>query len=299
MSVATTLHWILRVAICMEFVGHGAFGIIGKEAWVPYFSVFGFTDSQAWTLMPLVGAVDISLGVISLFRPTRAVLLHMTLWGLMTAMLRPATGEPIWELFERGGNYAVPLAFLFLVGGGGRSFKGWFANATPTLNRITAQRMGWTLRIGTALLLVGHGGFGAFMHREAWTGYFAELGVAPETVASADLASLVGWFEIALGLAVLSRPARSLLVFVVGWKIGTEYLRPLAGEPMWEFIERGGSYAAPLALLYVQRYLRRFAGGGPERPVSKPVVTAPGTWSPMEANYDSPIPELAPTASTN
>ncbi len=179
MSVTTTLHWIFRVAICMEFVGHGAFGIIGKEAWVPYFSVFGFTDSQAWTLMPLVGAVDISLGMISLFRPTRAVLLHMTFWGLMTAMLRPATGEPIWELFERGGNYAVPLAFLFLVGGGGRSFKGWFASATPTLNRITAQRMGSTLRIGTALLLVGHGGFGAFMHREAWTGYFAELGVAP------------------------------------------------------------------------------------------------------------------------
>jgi hypothetical protein len=38
-------------------------------------------------------------------------------------------------------------------------------------------------------------------------------------------------------------------VFVFVWKVGTEALRPLAGEPIWEFVERSGSYAAPLALL--------------------------------------------------
>jgi hypothetical protein len=41
-----------------------------------------------------------------------------------------------------------------------------------------------------------------------------------------------------------------MLVFV--WKLGTEALRPLAGEPIWEFIERGGSYGAPLALAWLQ-----------------------------------------------
>lgn len=257
LPVATTLHWILRIAVCMEFVGHGAFGIIGKEAWVPYLTVFGFTESQAWKVMPIVGAVDISLGIVALFRPMRAVLAHMAIWGLMTAALRPLTGEAVWELLERAGNYAVPLAFLFLVGGGGRSLTRWFAYAPPALNVVTAKRMAWVLRIGTALLLIGHGGFGAIMHKAAWAGYFAELGIGPETVRSAHLTGLVGWFEIALGLAVLWRPARGLLAFVLFWKVGTEYLRPLAGEPMWEFIERGGSYAAPLALLWLNAWLAR------------------------------------------
>jgi hypothetical protein len=41
------------------------------------------------------------------------------------------------------------------------------------------------------------------------------------------------------------------------WKVGTEWLRPMAGEPLWEFIERGGSYAAPLALLVLHHWLKR------------------------------------------
>jgi hypothetical protein len=63
---------------------------------------------------------------------------------------------------------------------------------------------------------------------------------------------LTGWFEIALGLAVPVAPRPELLVFVFLWKLGTEALRPLAAEPWWEFIERGGGYAAPLALLWLQ-----------------------------------------------
>jgi hypothetical protein len=110
----------------MEFIGHGAFGIIGKAAWVPYFPFFGFSEDWAWRIMPVVGTVDISIGILTLFLPVRAVLLHMSFWGLMTAFLRPATGEGWWEVFERGGNYAVPLAFLFVAGLGGWSLKRWF-----------------------------------------------------------------------------------------------------------------------------------------------------------------------------
>ncbi len=48
---------------------------------------------------------------------------------------------------------------------------------------------------------------------------------------------------------MLARPAPVLLLFVVAWKLGTEALRPLAGEPLWEFVERWSNYTAPLALL--------------------------------------------------
>ena len=46
---------------------------------------------------------------------------------------------------------------------------------------------------------------------------------------------------------------RGVLLFVFAWKLATEAFRPLAGEPIWEFIERRGSYGAPLALLWLQR----------------------------------------------
>jgi hypothetical protein len=64
-STSATLHWILRVAVTACFVGHGVFGIITKAAWVPYFSIFGIPEAWAWKLMPMVGAVDISVGVLT------------------------------------------------------------------------------------------------------------------------------------------------------------------------------------------------------------------------------------------
>jgi hypothetical protein len=52
---------------------------------------------------------------------------------------------------------------------------------------------------------------------------------------------------------------RGVLLFVFAWKLGTEVFRPLAGEPIWEFIERGGSYGAPLALAWIQDWRRTVA----------------------------------------
>jgi len=61
-------------------------------------------------------------------------------------------------------------------------------------------------------------------------------------------AAMAGWFEIALAALVVWRPATGLLLFVAAWKLVTESLFLVAGAPVWEFVERAGSYAAPLAL---------------------------------------------------
>ncbi len=265
-SDATTLHWILRVAVAACFIGHGVFGIITKAAWLPYFAIFGIPEAWAWRLMPMVGIVDITVGVFTLFQPIRAVLLYMTFWGLQTACLRPLAGQGVWELFERAGNYGVPLAFLILLGGG-RSLPDWFSTRPMlALTKERASAMGWVLRTTTALVLIGHGGFDFAMHKD-WSGYAAAIGISPATVAGHPLTPLAGWFECALGLLVFAWPARGLLIFVFAWKIGTEALRPLAGEPIWEFIERGGSYGAPLALAWLQgaAELRNVPGAGHQR----------------------------------
>jgi hypothetical protein len=74
------IHWLLRLALCCEFVGHGAFGVMTKAGWVPYFVVYGIPEAWAWTLMPLVGSVDIALGTLVLVAPIRAALLYMAVW---------------------------------------------------------------------------------------------------------------------------------------------------------------------------------------------------------------------------
>ena len=110
------LFWLLRVACGLEFVGHGAFGIITKAAWVPYFELVGIPERWAYRLMPVVGSVDIFMGFLVLLKPIRVALLYMTVWGFWTALLRPLAGEPVWETVERAPNYLVPLALLYLRG---------------------------------------------------------------------------------------------------------------------------------------------------------------------------------------
>src|ERR671933_371076 len=73
-----------------------------------------YIGSRAWAyrLMSWIGVMDIILGLTMAVVPLRVVLLHLTVWGLWTAALRPLSGDVVWEFFERAGNYGVPLAFL-------------------------------------------------------------------------------------------------------------------------------------------------------------------------------------------
>jgi hypothetical protein len=51
----TKIHYTLRVAVAMCFIGHGAFGIITKPVWCNYFALFGIGHDIAYRLMPLLG----------------------------------------------------------------------------------------------------------------------------------------------------------------------------------------------------------------------------------------------------
>jgi hypothetical protein len=50
------------------------------------------------------------------------------------------------------------------------------------------------------------------------------------------------------------------LLLLTGWKILTELLRPAAGEPFWEFVERASNMVAPLVLLYVRGWPTSLSG---------------------------------------
>jgi len=245
------LHWSLRIGVAMCFIGHGAFGIRVKEGWVPFFQALGFSDAIAHRLMPIVGTFDITMGITALLSPCRAVLLWMSVWATFTAFLRPLAGQGYWEVLERAGNYGIPMTFLALSGLG-RTWREWFEpimpSDTPSPHGITMEQAGRMLRCVVALLLLGHAGYGAFMHKTMLQDHYAVIGISNTAAA----VSAVGWFEVALAAGVLFAPVPALLLFVCAWKMGTELLYPMSGSPFWEWIERGGSYVAPLALFLTQ-----------------------------------------------
>jgi uncharacterized membrane protein YphA (DoxX/SURF4 family) len=195
-TIASKLHWLLRIAVAAEFIGHGLFGITTKDAWLPYLGLFGIDAQSAYMLMPIIGTIDITLGVMVLLSPRRSILLYMAVWGLWTAVLRPLSGEPIWEALERAGNYGAPLALLMLSGWG-QSMSDWFSRIdVHALRRQMADRLSFILRVATGLLLIGHGAFGAIVHKDMLTKHFSSVGLNSSPDSPLLLIELVGWFEI-------------------------------------------------------------------------------------------------------
>jgi len=254
------LQWLLRIGVALEFWGHGAFGILGKEAWLAYYHVLGIPDNIGWTLMPLTGAVDITLGTLVLLRPTRALIGWMAFWGLFTATLRPLAGQGIWELVERSYNYGGPLMLLLLFGVGHN--VGEWVERVKSVPRLTAQRakaffQGFKWIIG--LYLIGHGGLGLFTQKPLLIELYESIGLTSLVSDPSSLNTFIGTFEIGLGVVVLIVPTTTILLTVVGWKLGTEFLYVTSGAygAPFEVFERGCSYIAPLAAITCRHIVRR------------------------------------------
>jgi hypothetical protein len=242
------LFWILRTGAALCFIGHGAFGVITKKAWLPYFAVGGVPESVAWHLMPWIGAMDITLGLLALVWPCRALFAWASVWTIWTALCRPLAGQGWPEFFERAGNYGVPIAILAVVGLGAP----WFArlpDAWPSLAENVERRLAWVLRLTTATLIAGHGACGAILQKTSLAQHYALF--APE---HADvLVTWIGVFEFGLACAVLALPFPRLLIAACVWKLACESLFLFSGAPtpFFEVMERGGSYIAPLALAFL------------------------------------------------
>ncbi|HTJ11022.1 MAG TPA: hypothetical protein VL547_03325 [Dinghuibacter sp.] len=236
----------LRIASAMCFIGHGIFGIITKAVWCNYFGVFGVGHDLAYRLMPVVGSIDILFGVSLLAYPVRAVFAWLVVWGLFTAALRPLSGEPLAEFFERAGNYGAPLAFLLYVGRGP-----WFARVS---GGTPSSSLRWCLRIAAFLLLAGHGWLN-LLGKASLVAQYTRFGLG------ASAAWCVGVFEVVAAVAVLVRPLRGLLFFLFFWKMSSELWYPRYEVVEW--VERGGSYGVLLALALIappSRAVRNIAG---------------------------------------
>lgn len=108
------IEWLLRLGVAGEFAGHGLLAIGGKKDWIGWISqMTHVSEPTAATLLLLVGAVDVILALIVLFRPVRPLLIWMAIWGFWTALVRPLVGVGWLDFIERSANWAAPLALYY------------------------------------------------------------------------------------------------------------------------------------------------------------------------------------------
>lgn len=113
---------------------------------------------------------------------------------------------------------------------------------------MNQKAVSWILRIAVAGAFIGHGVF-ALQVKQGWISYFTAVGITVET--ATILLPLIGIMDIVLALIILIKPVRIALLWMAFWGFLTALIRPIAGEPIWDFIERFANWGAPLALLFL------------------------------------------------
>lgn len=114
---------------------------------------------------------------------------------------------------------------------------------------MNTKLISWILRIAVAGEFIGHGVF-ALQGKPQWVNWFVELGVG-DAALGAQLLFLIGLMDVALGLLVLLKPVRLALLWMAVWGFWTALIRPIVGEPIWDFVERWANWGAPLALFFL------------------------------------------------
>ncbi len=109
------------------------------------------------------------------------------------------------------------------------------------------KRIEWVLRVAVAGEFLGHGVF-ALQGKAQWIAWVSQL-TGVDAGLAAQLLLLVGSADLLIAAIVLFRPFKVVLLWAAIWGFWTALLRPIVGEPVWDFVERWANWGAPLALL--------------------------------------------------
>ena len=81
---------------------------------------------------------------------------------------------------------------------------------------------------------------------QAFTGITGEL--------ANTLMKTIGTIDIGVSVLAIIKPIRIVLIYAAIWAFLTALARPIAGDPIWDFVERWANIGVPLALLYVRGF---------------------------------------------
>lgn len=111
-----------------------------------------------------------------------------------------------------------------------------------------SKKIEWILKIGVAGEFFGHGVF-ALQGKAQWIAWVESLSGMSTSFATMFM-FVVGIVDIALALLVLYKPIKVAVLWMAFWGFWTALVRPLVGEPIWDFIERSANWALPLVMFY-------------------------------------------------
>lgn len=114
----------------------------------------------------------------------------------------------------------------------------------------------WVLRIAIFGEFLGHGVLG-FQGKQTWIVWIQQLS-GLDAVTAAKILPIIGIMDIIIAFIVLIKPIRAVLLWAALWGFWTALVRPLVGEPVWDFIERWANWGAPLALLLLLGWPKNF-----------------------------------------
>lgn len=108
----------------------------------------------------------------------------------------------------------------------------------------------WILRLGLFGEFLGHGIFAWQLKPRFLEMLGAMTGITGDLAAT--LMRAIGVSDMLVALFAILKPIRAILIFAAVWGFLTALARPVAGDPIWDFLERWANWAVPLALLYVR-----------------------------------------------
>lgn len=111
------------------------------------------------------------------------------------------------------------------------------------------------LRIGVFGEFAGHGIF-ALEGKKQWVGWIQQF-TGADAASAATLLALIGILDLIVAFIILVKPIKVVILWAAFWGFWTALVRPLVGEPFWDFIERSANWAAPLALLFLRGMPRK------------------------------------------
>jgi len=103
----------------------------------------------------------------------------------------------------------------------------------------------WLLKIGVFLTFFGHGVL-AIQIQENWIYYLETVGFS--NVDAINTLQIIGFLDITAAFIILIKPYKVIIIWAIFWAFSTALIRPIAGESIFSFVERGANWILPLAL---------------------------------------------------
>lgn len=103
-------------------------------------------------------------------------------------------------------------------------------------------------RIGIFSTFFGHG-YLALTKNKAWIPYLEVVGFSYEQ--ALYLLPFIGVLDLLVAFFILIRPNKFVLIWAVIWTFSTALIRPISGESIFAFIERGANWILPLIFLLI------------------------------------------------